>query len=165
MTPTQLCDHFVGLINSLNIHSVRLALETNMTINKVEYGKVEPPLVAITQVLTSLLITDECLALENGGRSMLLVRDPQKTNIDQPPDKPCKFCGRFHWQKSCFKNPNADLETQKKAAQIAPKSPAALTYRKNQGGGEESAKPAIKSPKSGPASAPRNRRARRAPGR
>ena len=83
MTNTQLCDHYINLIYQLNSYAVRISLETNMTINKVPYGDVEQTLIAITQVLTALLISDECIAMEaegdSAGRALQASRDPRKT--------------------------------------------------------------------------------------
>ena len=139
MTNTQLCDHYINLIYQLNSYAVRISLETNMTINKVPYGDVEQTLIAITQVLTALLISDECIAMEaegdSAGRALAASRDPRKTPKPpgaqgSQPKEACRFCGRMHWSNKCFKNPRADLETQKKAAEIAPSSPAARTFLK-----------------------------------
>ena len=137
MTDVQLCDHYIGLLQKLNSHGVRLALEIKLTNNRVNYGDVEQTIVAITQVLTSFLIGDEIASISNDADGRLLTlaetsegppKDPAKTAI--VPKDPCKFCGRMHFHRNCFKNPKADAETQKKAAPIAPSSPAALAYKK-----------------------------------
>lgn len=65
MSNMQLCDHYLGLINSLNNHGPRIALEVKLATNMVPIGDVEQTIIAITQVLTSFLISDEVVALES----------------------------------------------------------------------------------------------------
>ena len=109
MTDVQLCDHYIGLLQKLNSHGVRLALEIKLTNNRVNYGDVEQTIVAITQVLTSFLIGDEIASISNDtdGRLLTLAetsegppKDPAKTAI--VPKDPCKFCGRMHFHRNCF---------------------------------------------------------------
>lgn len=131
MSDMPLCDHYLGLINSLNNHGLRIALEVKLATNKVPIGDVEQTIVAITQVLTSFLISDEVVALEADSSRMLVAKDAKKSGIKSPavppPNHPCKFCGRMHWEKTCFKNILAGLETQKKASKLAPSSPPCST--------------------------------------
>lgn len=83
---------------------------------------------------------------ETNGRMLTVSEDlpkggPNKTQLGEggggAPKKPCVFCGRMHWSNKCFKNPRADIETQKKAARIAPSLPAALTYKGKQEKGKQ----------------------------
>ena len=65
------------------------------------------------------------------GRALRGQADPRKTNLDynKPPPSLCKFCGKNHWIKDCWKNPYADDETCKKAPAG---SPAAVAYAQRQ---------------------------------
>ena len=121
-----------------------LALQVELRTAAVTYGDTAKTLMCITRVLTTFIAHEQSLADEaaaNGsGRALPGMnadkphsgKDPAKTGLNRKgtPKTPCPLCKKPHWKSQCFQNSNADEDTMKLAARIAPKSPAAQSYFK-----------------------------------
>ena len=153
LTPSQLAEHYRRLIYRLKSESLRSALTTDLTINNVPFDDAEKTVQAITRVLTSQLVDDQFDLLEeqsdaNHGSGLMGAQDPKKGGLTpgggKPPKNPCHFCGKLHWSRKCFKNPNADDQTMK----VAPKdSPAGMAWAKrlaDKAAGKQATVPAAK---------------------
>ena len=144
LTPNQLCDHYLKLISRLKSSPLWLSLQVELRTDAVAYGDLPRTITCITRVLTTFISHEQSLADEsndNAGRALPAMetdkppppsRDPTKTGLAKKgiPKTPCPICKKMHWKYQCFQNPNADEDTMKLAARIAPKSPAAQSYFK-----------------------------------
>ena len=107
LTESQRADHYRRLIYQLKSDSLRVALATDITVNKVPHGDALANAQANTRVLTSQLVDEQFDELDDqsAGRALQASPDPRKniTTGGKPPKDPCSFCGKYHWSRKCLR--------------------------------------------------------------
>ena len=110
LTESQRSDHYRRLIYQLKSDSLRVALATDITVNKVPHGDALANAQAITRVLTSQLVDEQFDELDDqsSGSALQASLDPRKniTAGGKPPKDPCSFCGKYHWSCLLYTSPS-----------------------------------------------------------